>query len=51
MFLRAPPDAHRSTDDRSEPIINGWNRIAVGFGGFIDRADPKSAWAKAKAIV
>jgi alkylhydroperoxidase family enzyme len=24
-------------------IINGWNRIAVGFGGFADPADIKAA--------
>jgi AhpD family alkylhydroperoxidase len=30
-------------------IINGWNRIAVGFKQFIDPADAKSAAAKAAA--
>ena len=29
-------------------VINGWNRIAVGFGGFVDPAAVKSA-AKAAA--
>jgi hypothetical protein len=29
-------------------VINGWNRIAVGFGMFIEPADAKSA-AKAAA--
>ncbi|TGP20046.1 MULTISPECIES: carboxymuconolactone decarboxylase family protein [unclassified Mesorhizobium] len=28
-------------------IINGWNRIAVGFGGFVDPAAVKAANAKA----
>jgi alkylhydroperoxidase family enzyme len=28
-------------------VINGWNRIAVGFGGFID---PAVAKARAKAV-
>ncbi|TIO49773.1 MAG: carboxymuconolactone decarboxylase family protein [Mesorhizobium sp.] len=28
-------------------IINGWNRIAVGFGGFVDPAALKAANAKA----
>jgi hypothetical protein len=30
-------------------IINGWNRIAVGFGQFVDPAEAKSAAAKAAA--
>jgi AhpD family alkylhydroperoxidase len=30
-------------------IINGWNRIAVGFSQFIDPAEAKSAAAKAAA--
>lgn len=30
-------------------IINGWNRIAVGFGGFVDPAAVKSVRAKAAA--
>jgi AhpD family alkylhydroperoxidase len=30
-------------------VINGWNRIAVGFGGFVDPAVVKSASAKAVA--
>jgi alkylhydroperoxidase family enzyme len=30
-------------------VINGWNRIAVGFGGFVDPAAIKSIWAEAKA--
>lgn len=32
-------------------IINGWNRIAVGFGGFIDPKVAKNLWAKAEAVV
>jgi alkylhydroperoxidase family enzyme len=28
-------------------VINGWNRIAVGFGMFIDPAEAKSAQAAA----
>jgi AhpD family alkylhydroperoxidase len=28
-------------------VINGWNRIAVGFGQFVDPAEAKSAAAKA----
>lgn len=32
-------------------VINGWNRISVGFGGFLDSAALKSVWARAKAIV
>ena len=28
-------------------VINGWNRIAVGFGMFVDPAAAKSAAAKA----
>ncbi len=31
-------------------VINGWNRIAVGFGGFVDPAAVKSAWTKAEAV-
>lgn len=31
-------------------IINGWNRIAVGFGGFIDPATVKTQWAKSQAV-
>ncbi len=30
-------------------IINGWNRIAVGFCQFVDPAEAKSAAAKAAA--
>ena len=30
-------------------VINGWNRIAVGFGGFVDPAVVKSVAAKAVA--
>jgi AhpD family alkylhydroperoxidase len=30
-------------------VINGWNRIAVGFGGFADPAAVKSVQAKAVA--
>ena len=30
-------------------VINGWNRIAVGFGGFADPAAVKSASARAVA--
>jgi len=30
-------------------VINGWNRISVGFGGFLDPAAVESVWAKAKA--
>jgi AhpD family alkylhydroperoxidase len=30
-------------------VINGWNRIAVGFGGFVDPAAIKGIWAEAKA--
>jgi hypothetical protein len=30
-------------------IINGWNRIAVGFGLFADPADIKSAVKEAAA--
>jgi AhpD family alkylhydroperoxidase len=30
-------------------VINGWNRISVGFGMFIDPAEAKSAAAKAAA--
>src|SRR4051812_6513222 len=30
-------------------VINGWNRIAVGFGGFVDPAFVKSVAAKAVA--
>jgi AhpD family alkylhydroperoxidase len=30
-------------------IINGWNRLAVGFGQFVDPAEAKSAAAKAAA--
>ena len=30
-------------------VINGWNRIAVGFGGFADPAAVKSAGARAVA--
>jgi AhpD family alkylhydroperoxidase len=30
-------------------IINGWNRIAVGFNQFVDPAEAKSAAAKAAA--
>ena len=30
-------------------VINGWNRIAVGFGMFIEPTDAKSAAAKAAA--
>jgi hypothetical protein len=30
-------------------IINGWNRIAVGFSQFIDPAEAKSAAARAAA--
>jgi AhpD family alkylhydroperoxidase len=30
-------------------VINGWNRIAVGFGGFLDPAAVKSAMAMRKA--
>jgi AhpD family alkylhydroperoxidase len=31
-------------------VINGWNRISVGFGGFLDPAAAKSVWARAKAV-
>ncbi|MDP0926340.1 carboxymuconolactone decarboxylase family protein [Paracoccus onubensis] len=31
-------------------IINGWNRIAVGFGGFIDPKDAKTLWAETRAV-
>jgi AhpD family alkylhydroperoxidase len=31
-------------------VINGWNRIAVGFGGFVDPAAVKSTWANARAV-
>lgn len=31
-------------------IINGWNRIAVGFGGFVDPAAVKTQWAKSQAV-
>ena len=31
-------------------VINGWNRISVGFGGFLDAATVKSVWATAKAV-
>jgi AhpD family alkylhydroperoxidase len=30
-------------------VINGWNRISVGFGGFLDPAAVESVWANAKA--
>jgi AhpD family alkylhydroperoxidase len=30
-------------------VINGWNRIAVGFGGFVDPASVKSAARAAAA--
>ena len=30
-------------------VINGWNRIAVGFGGFIDPAAIPSVWASVEA--
>lgn len=30
-------------------VINGWNRLSVGFGMFIDPAEAKSAAAKAAA--
>ena len=28
-------------------VINGWNRLAVGFGGFVDPADVKARAAAA----
>ena len=31
-------------------IINGWNRIAVGFGGFVDPAAVKTQWAESQAV-
>ena len=31
-------------------VINGWNRIAVGFGGFLDAAALKSISDRAKAV-
>ncbi len=31
-------------------IINGWNRISVGFGGFLDGAALKAISANAKAV-
>lgn len=31
-------------------VINGWNRIAVGFGGFLDAAALKSISERAKAV-
>jgi hypothetical protein len=30
-------------------VINGWNRVAVGFGMFIDPAEAKSAAKSAQA--
>jgi alkylhydroperoxidase family enzyme len=30
-------------------VINGWNRIAVGFGGFLDAAALKTIADRAKA--
>jgi hypothetical protein len=30
-------------------VINGWNRIAVGFGIFVDPAEAKSAASRAAA--
>jgi AhpD family alkylhydroperoxidase len=31
-------------------VINGWNRIATGFGGFLDTAALKSISDRAKAV-
>jgi AhpD family alkylhydroperoxidase len=31
-------------------VINGWNRIAVGFGGFLDAAGIRSIREKAQAV-
>jgi len=31
-------------------VINGWNRIAIGFGGFLDAAALKSISDRAKAV-
>ncbi|HZQ12615.1 MAG TPA: carboxymuconolactone decarboxylase family protein [Pseudolabrys sp.] len=46
--------AHFSTEEQVKltlmiNIINGWNRIAVGFSQFIDPAEAKAAAAKAAA--
>jgi len=39
----------RAHEDLAQRIFNGWNRIAVGFGGFVDPAAIKGIWAEAKA--
>ncbi|RMC35807.1 carboxymuconolactone decarboxylase family protein [Paracoccus alkanivorans] len=48
-------EAHFTEEERVKltliiNIINGWNRIAVGFGGFIDPAAAKALWAKTEAV-
>lgn len=48
-------EAHFTEEERVKltliiNIINGWNRIAVGFGGFIDPKVAKTLWAKTEAV-
>jgi alkylhydroperoxidase family enzyme len=31
-------------------VINGWNRIAIGFGVFLDAAAVRSVWARGEAV-